>query len=53
MKKYYIKKMCCLGFGVYRSEVIRACDDLDQAFELAYQFSCETGLNCFVDYSYK
>lgn len=50
MKKYYIKKMCCLAYGIYKSEVVRVCDDIDQAFDLAYEFSLETGIEHFVDF---
>lgn len=49
MKKYYIKAMYCVSYGVYQSKVIATCDDLDRAFELAQQYSCEMGVNCFVD----
>lgn len=53
MKKYYIKAMQQIGYNCYKTIVLKTCDDLERAFDLAYELSCETGMNCFVDFSYK
>lgn len=52
MKKYYIKAMQQVTFGVYKTVVLKTCNDLDQAFDMAFELSSETGMNCFVDFEF-
>lgn len=52
MKKYYIKAMQQVSYGCYRTVVLKTCEDMERAFEIAFELSSETGLNCFVDFDY-
>lgn len=48
--KYYVKAMEPIGYNSYRTIILRSCDDLERAFDLAFELRSETGLNCFVDF---
>ena len=51
--KYYVKACQLVSEGIYKTVVLRVCDTLEEAQDLCYMFRTESGLNCFVDQSFR
>jgi hypothetical protein len=49
---YVVKVLAPIGYCNYITEIYSEYEDSEQAASKAYELSCETGLNYFVDFEY-